>query len=231
MNNKYHFEFNYENINLSKLLNNYDIGDLKKPLIIYIKDNNEKHLKVRCKKPFDYYIDYNNIIEDAYINIAINLPTNKKSELKNVLENIKNYIELNINIEENNIEINSVYYETLKRPNIITFYCDFIPERNSGKHCIFQIKEYLTKNLWNSEKFNFKLAEKGYTDLLTFKNKLINANKLNKKLNIFPDFEPILKVEDRFDKIKNKYKRYITLKYNIRQIFFVDLEVKPKPIF
>src|ERR1700731_2985439 len=169
MENKYYFKYRHNNINLNDFINNYEIGELKKPEIIYIQNdiNEDSYIKVRSKKPYDYYIDYHNIEENAFINVAIN--------------------------------IIAIYFKSNDRPNIISFYCDFIPDINTKKHPIFEIKEYLTKTLWNKEKFNFKRAEKGYTDLSTFKTKIIKAHNQKAQLKLFPDFQPIIKIGDRFN--------------------------------
>src|ERR1700754_1311035 len=105
MNDNYYFECNGKNINLNEYINDYNIED---KVIIYIKKTEEidrkglNHLKVRSKKPYDFHINYNNIQEGSFINISINISDKKNSELKDTLENIKEYIIKivpNINIE------------------------------------------------------------------------------------------------------------------------------------
>ena len=68
-------------------------------------------------------------------------------------------------------------------------------------------------------------AKKGYTELSEFKNKMIEMNKKNKQLMIYPDFEPILRIQKENNNIK------IYLEYNIRQIFFVKPNIIPEPLF
>lgn len=228
--NEYTFEYKHNNINLVEIIEEYELGDLKIPLIIYIKNNNE-YLKIRSRKHFNYYINYDNIEEETFFRVGINILKNKKSELKDISEDINKYIKKEIKDIKKNIIISPIYVECPKDPNMITFHCDFTYDSVTRKHPIFEIKEYLTKTLWNTEKFNFKRAEKGYNDLSEFKNKLIKANKHNQQLKIFPDLQPILKIIDKFNKNKNIYERHIILKYNIRQIYFIDIDIKPKPVF
>lgn len=228
--NEYIFEYKHNEINLTEIIKNYEIGELKIPLIIYIKNDNE-YLKIRSRKQFNYYINYNNIEEETFFNICINVLKNKKSELRDISEDIKKYVENEIKNIQESIIIDPVYIECPKDSNMITFYCDFIYDNNTKKHPIFEIKEYLTKTLWNKDKFNFSRAEKGFNDLSSFKNKLIRANKHNQQLKLYPDFQPILKIYDKFNKNKNVYERHIMLKYNIKQIYFVDIDINPKPVF
>lgn len=228
--NEYTFVYKHNNINLVEIIEEYELGDLKLPLIIYIKNNNE-YLKIRSRKHFNYYINYDNIEEETFFSVGINIFKNKKSELKDISEDINKYIKEEIKDIQKNIIISPIYVECPKDPDMITFYCDFTYDNVTRKHPIFEIKEYLTKTLWNTEKFNFKRAEKGYNDLSEFKNKLIKANKHNQQLKIFPDLQPILKIIDKFNKNKNTYERHIILKYNIRQIYFIDIDIKPKPVF
>lgn len=228
VNKKYYFESNGKNLNLDEYLNNID--NINKT-IIYIKNNEEidfkssNHIRVRNKKPYDFHINYNNISEGAFINISINISDKdkKKLELKNTLEDIKKYIE---NIKPD-IKIQSLYIENPNKnnDNKITFICKFIPDIESKNHRIYEIKEYLTKLLWNKDKFPMERAKKGYTELSEFKNKMIEMNKKNKQLMIYPDFEPILRIQKENNNIK------IYLEYNIRQIFFVKPNIIPEPLF
>ena len=233
MENKYYFEYYKNNIDLVDYLNNYELGTIEKPFVIYIKNsieiNDNSHIKVRLRKPFDYYINYNDMEESSFINIAININVSdkKKLDLKIILENIKKYIESKLD----QVNIYPIYSENPTRPNIISFYCKFIPDILTKKHRIFEIKEYLIKTLWDKNKFNFERAKKGYTDLSTFRNKLIKANNQKQQLKLFPDFEPVLKICDKFNKEKNTYERHAILEYNIRQIYFVDADIVPDPIF
>lgn len=232
INKKYYFESNGKNIKLDEYLNNIDnnINNINK-IIIYIKNNEEidfkgsNHIKVRNKKPYDFHINYNNISEGAFINISINISDKdkKKLELKNTLEDIKKYIE---NIKTD-IKIQPLYIENPNKNNNnkITFICKFIPDIESKNHRIYEIKEYLTKSLWNKDKFPMERAKKGYTELSEFKNKMIELNKKNKQLMIYPDFEPILRIQKENNNIK------IYLEYNIRQIFFVRPNIIPDPLF
>jgi hypothetical protein len=228
VNKKYYFESNGKNINLDEYLNNID--NINKT-IIYIKNNEEidfkgsNHIRVRNKKSYDFHINYHNISEGAFINISINISDKdkKKLELKNTLEDIKKYIE---NIKTD-IKIQSLYIENPNKNNNnkITFICKFIPDIESKNHRIYEIKEYLTKLLWNKDKFPMERAKKGYTELSEFKNKMIEMNKKNKQLMIYPDFEPILRIQKENNNIK------IYLEYNIRQIFFVKPNIIPEPLF
>lgn len=228
VNKKYYFESNGKNIKLDEYLNNLD--NINKT-IIYIKNNEEidfkgsNHIRVRNKKPYDFHINYHNISEGAFINISINISDKdkKKLELKNTLEDIKKYIE---NIKTD-IKIQSLYIENPNKNNNNknTFICKFIPDIESKNHRIYEIKEYLTKLLWNKDKFPMERAKKGYTELSEFKNKMIEMNKKNKQLMIYPDFEPILRIQKENNNIK------IYLEYNIRQIFFVKPNIIPEPLF
>lgn len=232
INKKYYFESNGKNIKLDEYLNNIDnnINNINK-IIIYIKNNEEidfkgsNHIKVRNKKPYDFHINYNNISEGAFINISINISDKdkKKLELKNTLEDIKNYI-LNI---VSDVDIKPLYIDNPDKKNINknTFICKFIPDIESKKHRIYEIKEYLSKLLWNKDKFPFERAKKGYTDISDFKNQMIESNKKEQKLKIFPDFEPILRIH------KKDNKNIIYLEYNIRQIYFVKPNIIPEPLF
>lgn len=222
---KYYFECNGKNINLCEFINNYYFED---KTIIYIKHTNnidingDNHLKVRNKKAYDFHINYNNIREKAFINVSINISDKKKDELKNTIENVNKYI-----LEKNpNININPLYIENpnKKNNNKITFNCKFIPDLKSKNHRIYEIKEYLTKLLWNKNNFPFERVKKGWTDLAEFKNKMIEANKKNHQLKIYPDFELVLKIQN----INNDI--ILTLEYNIRQIYFVKPNIIPDPI-
>lgn len=232
VNKKYYFESNGKNIKLDQYLNNmYNNVDNINKTIIYIKNSKEinfkgsNHIKVRNKRPYDFHINYNNISEGAFINISINISDKdkKKLELKNILEDIKKYIE---NIKTD-IKIQPLYFENPNKNNInkITFICKFIPDIESKNHRIYEIKEYLTKLLWNKDKFPMERAKKGYTELSEFKNKMIELNKKNKQLMIYPDFEPILRIQKENEDIK------IYLEYNIRQIFFVKPNIIPDPLY
>jgi hypothetical protein len=230
MEKEYYIELYNNKIDLKEYINN--IEKIDKPIIFYIKDANNNNLNIRLKKPFDYYIDYNNINEDAFINIAINIDNDKKEDkkkivLENNLKEIKEYIENKID----NININPIYSQYNNRKNIKTFYCKFIPDIKTHKHRIYEIKKYMVTTLWNKDKFNFERAKKGFTDLYTFRHKLINANKNNKNLDLYIDLEPIIKIYDKVSDEDNKYKRNIKLEYNIRQIYFVDIDIIPEPIF
>lgn len=223
---EYYFECNFQNININEYINNYNIKD---KTIIYIKKNKEidiegsNHIRVRNRKPYDFHINYDNIKEGSFIDVSINIPENKKSELKTTLENINNYIIKNVP----NVNIQPLYIENPNKnnPNKITFICKFIPDIESKNHRIYEIKEYLTKLLWNKEKFPIERAKKGYTELAEFKNKIIEMNKKNQQIKIYPDFEPILKIQNKNNNI------IIKLEYNIRQIFFVKPNIIPDPIF
>jgi hypothetical protein len=229
-NNTYYFESYGKNIDLyeyfEKFRNKTDEKNCK--IIIYIKkDENiskdfSNHVKVRSKKPYDFHINYNKIVESAYIDVSINISDKEKTELKETLEDIRNYI---LNIIPN-IKFQPLYINNPNKENInkVTFICKFIPDFTTKKHRIYEIKEYLTKLLWNKERFPFERVKKGFTDLSDFKNKLIESNKNNQKIKIFPDFEPILIIQKYNGVIKVK------LEYNIRQIYFVKPEIVPEPI-
>lgn len=225
----YYFETNGKNVDLEKYLNNID-GNVDKA-IIYIKRNEEidmkgsNHIKVRNKKYYDFHINYNNIKEGAFINVSINISDKdkKKLELKNTLEDIKKFI-----LKKNpNIKFKSLYIDNPNKNNNnnITFICKFIPDISSNNHRIYEIKEYLTKLLWNKDRFPMERAKKGYTNLPEFKNKIIEMNKRNQQLMIYPDFEPILRIQRESNNIN------IYLEYNIRQIFFVKPNIIPDPLF
>lgn len=229
-NNTYYFESYGKNINLYEYLENFKnkIDEKNCKTIIYIKrDENistdfSNHVKVRTRKPCDFHINYNKIVESAYIDVSINVSDKGKSELKETLEDIRNYI---LNIIPS-IKIQPLYINNPNKENInrVTFICKFIPDITTRKHRIYEIKEYLTKLLWNKERFPFERVKKGFTDLSDFKNKLIESNKNNQKIKIYPDFEPILIIQKNNGVIKVK------LEYNIRQIYFVKLEIVPEPI-
>jgi hypothetical protein len=228
-NNIYYFECYGKNIELDEFLSEFKNNEYKNKTIIYIKKDKEldvkgyNHIKVRSRKSFDYHINYNNIEEGAYINVSINFSDKDNSELKKTLEDIKNYI-LTIVSDE---DIKPLYIDNPDKKNLNknTFICKFIPDIESKKHRIYEIKEYLTKLLWNKDKFPFERVRKGYTELSDFKNQIIELNKKNQKLNIFPDFEPILRIQ------KKDNKNIIYLEYNIRQIYFVKPNIIPDPFF
>jgi hypothetical protein len=223
---EYYFECNGKNININEYICNNIIKD---KTIIYIKNNKEidlkgsNHIRVRDRIPYDFYINYNNIKEGAFIDISININENKKSELKNTLEDINNYIVKQIP----NINIQPLFMENPNKNNRnkITFICKFIPDIDTKNHRIYEIKEYLTKLLWKKDKFPIERARKGYTELSEFKNKIIEMNKKNQQIKIYPDFEPILKLQ------KSNNNIIIKLEYNIRQIYFVKPNIIPEPIF
>lgn len=225
----YYFEYYGKNIELDEFLSEFQNNEYKNKAIIYIKKDKEidtkglNHIKVRNRKPLDYHINYNNIEEGAYINVSINFSDKGKSELKNTLEDIKNYI-LNI---VSDVDIKPLYIDNPDKKNINknTFICKFIPDIESKNHRIYEIKEYLSKLLWNKDKFPFERAKKGYTDISDFKNQVIESNKKEQKLKIFPDFEPILRIH------KKDNKNIIYLEYNIRQIYFVKPNIIPEPLF
>lgn len=235
MEDKYNFEIYNNKIDLKNFINNPE--KINKPIIIYIKDINNNSLNIRLKKPFDYYINYNNIKENEFIYFSINIDTNKKEDkkktiLENTFNEIKKYIELNI--RENyttTVNIKPIYFQNNKRPNIKTFDCKFIPDIKTHNHRIYEIKKYMVTTLWNRERFNFERAKKGYTDLSTFKYKLINADKNNTKLDLYLDLEPVIKIYDKIDNENKIYKRNIKFEYNIRQIYFVDVDIVPDPLF
>jgi hypothetical protein len=225
----YYFESNGKNIKLDEYLNHID-NNINK-IIIYIKKNKDidakgfNHIKVRNKKPYDFHINYNNIKEGSFINVSINISDKdkKKLELKNTLEDIERFI-LN---KFPNIKIQPLYIKNPNKnsENNITFICKFIPDIESKNHRIYEIKQYLTKTLWNKDKFPIERAKKGYTDLAEFKNKIIETNKKNQQLMIYPDFEPILRIQKTNNNIN------IYLEYNIRQMFFVKPNIVPDPLF
>jgi hypothetical protein len=228
MEKKYYFELYNNKINLKEYINNKEKID--KPIILYIKNGNNNDLNIRLKKPLDYYINYNNIKENMFIDIAINIDNDKKKiVLENTLKEIKEYIESKFdNVDD--ININPIYFQNNNRQDIKTFYCKFIPDTKTHNYRIYEIKQYMVTTLWNKDKFNFERAKKGFTDLFTFKNKLINANKNNQKLDLYLDLEPIVKIYDKINN-GNEYKRNIKLEYNIRQIYFVNANIIPEPIF
>lgn len=224
----YYFETNGKNIKIDEYLNNIDKNINK--IIIYIKKNDEindlsNHIKVRNKKPYNFHINYNNIQEGAFINVSINISDKDKQKLvlKYTLEDIKKFI-LNKNPD---IKIQPLYIENPNKDNLnkITFICKFIPDIESKNHRIYEIKEYLTKLLWNKDNFPIERVKKGYTELSEFKNKIIEMDKKNNQLMIYPDFEPILRIQ------KEKNDINIYLEYNIRQIFFVKPNIIPDPLF
>lgn len=231
-NNVYYFECYGKNIKLVDFLYDFKNNQYKNKMIIYIKKDEEiyekglNHIKVRNKKIYDYHINYNNIEEGAYINICINFSGNNSFELKKTLEDIKKYI-LSIMPGNDDIQINPLYINNPDKNNINknTFICKFIPDIDSKKHRIYEIKEYLIKLLWNKNQFPFERVKKGYTELSDFKKQMIEANKKKQSLKIFPDFEPILKIQKKEDKI------LINLEYNIRQIYFVKPNIIPDPLF
>lgn len=224
----YYFECNGKNINLYDFINNYNVKNIKDKVIIYIKNtkdidvNGNNHIKVRTKKPYDFYINYHSIEEGAFINTFINIDNKKKSELKTTLENINEYILKIIP----NVKINLSYIENPNKNNNnrLTFVCKFIPDLKTKNHRIYEIKEYLSKLLWNKDKFPIERAKKGYTELSEFKNKMIEVNKNKQQLKIFPDFEPILKIQN----INNSV--VVSIEYNIRQIYFIKPNIIPDPI-
>jgi hypothetical protein len=235
MEDKYNFEIYNNKIDLEKIINNEEKID--NPIIIYIKDINNNSLNIRLKKPFDYYINYNNIKENEFIYISINIDINKKDDknkliLENTFDEIKKIIELNIH--KNNMDgviFKPIYFQNNKRPNTKTFDCKFIPDIKTHNHRIYEIKKYMVTTLWNKDKFNFERAKKGYTELSTFKYKVINADKNNEKLDLYLDLEPVIKIYDKIDKENEIYKRNIKFEYNIRQIYFVDVDIIPDPLF
>jgi hypothetical protein len=235
MEDKYNFEIYNNKIDLKNFINNPE--EINKPIIIYIKDINNNSLNIRLKKPFDYYINYNNIKENEFIYFSINIDTNKKEDkkktiLENTFNEIKKYIELNIRENYTTIvNIKPIYFQNNKRPNTKTFDCKFIPDIKTHNHRIYEIKKYMVTTLWNRERFNFERAKKGYTDLSTFKYKLINADKNNTKLDLYLDLEPVIKIYDKIDNENKIYKRNIKFEYNIRQIYFVDVDIVPDPLF
>lgn len=228
MSNVYHFEHYGKNIELNNFLVEFQNNVYKNKAIIYIKKDKEidvkglNHIKVRTKNFLDYHINYNYIEEGSYINISINFSDNGKLELKDTLENIKDYI-LNI---VSDIDMKPLYIDNPDKNNLNnnTFICKFIPDIKTKKHRIYEIKESLIKLLWNQDKFPFEKAKKGYTEISDFKNQMIESNKKNKKLRIFPDFEPVLRI------IKKDNKNIIYLEYNIRQIYFVKYNIIPDPL-
>jgi hypothetical protein len=230
--NIYYFECYGKNIDLHNFLLEFKNNGYKNKTIIYIKKDEEinargyNHVKVRNRKHFDYHINYNNIEDGAYFNVSINFDDKGNFELKDKLENIKKYI-LNIVSDINDIELNPLYIDNPNKNNINknTLICKFIPDIDSKKHRIYEIKEYLIRLLWNKDKFPFERAKKGYTELSDFKNIIIETNKKNQQLKIFPDFEPILRIQKKDDKIR------IYLEYNIRQIYIVRPNIIPEPLF
>lgn len=225
---KYYFECNGKNINLYEFINNYKINNIKDKVIIYIKNtkdidlNGTNHIKVRTRKPYDFYINYHTLEEGSFINTFINVDGKKKSELKTTLESINEYILKSIP----NIKINPLYIENPNKNNNnkLTFVCKFIPDIKTKNHRIYEIKEYLSKLLWNKDKFPIERAKKGYTELSEFKNKMIEINKKNQQLKIFPDFEPIIKIQNKSNNV------IVNLEYNIRQIYFIKPNIIPDPI-
>jgi hypothetical protein len=230
-NNIYYFECYGKNVELDKFLSEFKNNQYKNKVIIYIKKDKEidlngsNHIRVRNRKSYDFHINYHNIREGSFINISINISDKdkKKIELKNTLEDIKNFItNKNPDIK---IQPLSIENPNKNNDNKITFICKFIPDIESKNHRIYEIKEYLTKLLWNKDKFPIERAKKGYTELSEFKKNIIEANKKNQQIMIYPDFEPILRIQKEKSDIK------IYLEYNIRQIYFVKPNIIPDPLF
>lgn len=225
----YYFECYGKNIELDEFLSDFQNDENKNKAIIYIKKVKEidtkglNHIKVRYKKALDYHINYHNIEEGGFINVFINFNDNSKCEFKDTLEDIKKYI-LNI---VSDVNIKPLYIDNLDKKNInkITFICKFIPDIDSKKHRIYEIKEYLSKILWNKDKFPYERAKKGYTDISEFKKQIIESRKKEQKLKLFPDFEPVLRINKKYNKI------IIHLEYNIRQIYFVKPKLIPEPLY
>lgn len=233
-NNCYYFEYKNKNIDLKDFLKEYIKNNNDNKIIIYIKKDKEiniddsNNIKVRNRKPYDFHINYNNINEGAFINVLINISNKKKNELKNTLENIDEHITKEIcelddfkNIKKESLYINN---PNKNSDNNITFVCRFIPDIKTKVHRIYEIKEYLTNYLWNKDKFPYERVKKGYKELSEFKNILIETNKKNQQLKIYPDFEPVIIINRKENNI------IIKIEYNIRQIFFVKPKIIPDPL-
>lgn len=227
-NNNFYFELFGKCINLSDYIKDFknNINIKKDKKIIYIKQNdNKENFKIRTKKYYDYHINYNDINEESYIKVSINISDKEKSKLKDSLEDINKYI-LSIIGDINDIHIKPLYIENPNKnnKNKITFICNFTPDFVTKRHRIYEIEEYMIKLLWNKEKFPYEKVKNNFTDLSNFKKILIDINKRNQKLKIYPDFEPVIILEKKDNDI------FIKLQYNIRQIYFVKPAIIPDPI-
>lgn len=230
----YYFEYRNKNIDLKHFLKEYMQNNSNDTAIIYIKKDKEfdingsNHIKIRNRKSYDYHINYNNINEGAFINVSINTSDNKKNELKNALEDIDKFVLKEIcELDDfQKIKKECLYIDNPNKnsDNNITFVCKFIPDIKTKNHRIYEIKEYLIKLLWNKDRFPVEKAKKGYKKLSDFKNILIETNKNNQQLKIYPDFEPIIILSRKMDDI------VIKLAYNIRQIYFVRPNIIPEPL-
>lgn len=200
----------------------YKKGEKPHPLIIYVKYNNGDDVELKIKKEVEIFINYdymNNYKRKLEFDIGINIPKRGKSEIRNILDKIKN--ELIKNIKSENIKIDDLYYEDEeKRPNVKTHICSLRSIRNNITeqeiYPIIKINKEDIKKIWTGKEIENEIRPNIEEFIERYK-------KINKKgLKCFPKLRLILKVEDKYNKENKKYVRYLTLKYNIIQLVYAE---------
>ena len=237
----YILETNNQDINLEDILKK-QLGEIRKPLIIYIKDKYKgEHVKIRKNEIVKCFINYNNFyvlpenenkpvnlneiseMDDVNIELPFDIRINllkddTNSIIKNVLLKIKENIKIILNYQEyDNININEIYSTNPKFIEYEDYFCNF-GSKFKGSHLIFKICEKDKKSIWKENKLNPDIKDNiEFVDLINFQKKLKNQKII---LEFIPDLQPIIKIQDNI--IENKYIRTIKIQYNVNQLFFIE---------